>query len=33
VFAEENGWRETRNHADLADRDRFVTAVWPGADS
>ena len=31
VFAEENGWRETRNHADLAGRDRFVTAVWPGA--
>ncbi len=33
VFAEENGWRETRNHADLAGRDRFVTAVWPGAHS
>ncbi len=31
VFAEENGWRETRNHTDLAGRDRFVTAVWPGA--
>jgi release factor glutamine methyltransferase len=30
VFAEENGWRETRNHTDLAGRDRFVTAVWPG---
>jgi release factor glutamine methyltransferase len=31
VFAEENGWREARNHTDLAGRDRFVTAVWPGA--
>jgi release factor glutamine methyltransferase len=30
VFSEENGWRETRNHTDLAGRDRFVTAVWPG---
>ena len=30
VFAEENGWRETRNHTDLAGRDRFVTAIWPG---
>src|ERR1035441_10271009 len=29
VFAEERGWRETRNHADLAGRDRFVTATWP----
>jgi len=29
VFAEENGWRDTRNHADLAGRDRFVTAVRP----
>jgi release factor glutamine methyltransferase len=29
VFAEENGWRETRNHTDLARRDRFVTAVKP----
>jgi release factor glutamine methyltransferase len=28
VFAEENGWRQTRNHSDLAGRDRFVTAVW-----
>lgn len=27
VFAEENGWRATRNHGDLAGRDRFVTAV------
>jgi release factor glutamine methyltransferase len=27
VFAEENGWRATRNHRDLAGRDRFVTAV------
>jgi release factor glutamine methyltransferase len=30
VFAEESGWRQTRNHTDLAGRDRFVTAVWPG---
>jgi len=29
VFAEENGWLETRNHADLARRDRFVTAAKP----
>jgi len=29
VFAEENGWKETRNHADLAGLDRFVTAIWP----
>jgi release factor glutamine methyltransferase len=27
VFAEENGWRETRNHLDLSGRDRFVTAA------
>ncbi len=27
VFTEENGWRETRNHVDLAGRDRFVTAA------
>jgi release factor glutamine methyltransferase len=26
VFAEENGWKDTRNHKDLAGRDRFVTA-------
>jgi len=26
VFAEERGWRDTRNHKDLAGRDRFVTA-------
>jgi len=26
VFAEENGWRGTLNHIDLAGRDRFVTA-------
>jgi release factor glutamine methyltransferase len=26
VFAEEQGWRDTRNHKDLAGRDRFVTA-------
>ncbi len=30
VFAEENGWKETRNHCDLAGLDRFVTAIWPG---
>jgi release factor glutamine methyltransferase len=30
VFAEERGWRDTRNHRDLAGRDRFVTATWPG---
>ncbi len=30
IFAEERGWRGTRNHRDLADRDRFVTATWPG---
>ncbi len=29
VFAEESGWREARNHCDLAGRDRFVTAVLP----
>jgi release factor glutamine methyltransferase len=29
VFAEESGWRETRNHADLSGRDRFVTAARP----
>src|ERR1022692_2065113 len=27
TFPEERGWRETRNHKDLAGRDRFVTAV------
>jgi release factor glutamine methyltransferase len=26
AFAEERGWRDTRNHKDLAGRDRFVTA-------
>jgi release factor glutamine methyltransferase len=31
VFAEESGWRDTRNHKDLAGLDRFVTAVWSGA--
>jgi release factor glutamine methyltransferase len=31
VFPEERGWRDTRNRKDLARRDRFVTAVWPGA--
>ncbi len=30
VFCEEVGWRDTRNHKDLARRDRFVTATWPG---
>jgi release factor glutamine methyltransferase len=30
VFSEESGWKDTRNHKDLAHRDRFVTAVWPG---
>ena len=30
VFCEEAGWRDTRNHTDLARRDRFVTAMWPG---
>ena len=30
VFPEEQGWRDTRNNKDLAGRDRFVTAVWPG---
>ena len=30
VFPEEDGWRDTRNHKDLARRDRFVTATWPG---
>ncbi len=30
VFAEELGWRDTANHRDLARRDRFVTASWPG---
>jgi len=29
VFAESSGWRGTRNHADLAGRDRFVTAARP----
>ncbi len=28
VFAEENGWQQTRNHTDLSGRDRFVTATW-----
>jgi len=30
VFPEEAGWRDPRNHKDLARRDRFVTATWPG---
>ena len=29
VFAEENGWSQTRNHTDLVGRDRFVTTVRP----
>lgn len=29
TFAEETGWRDTRNHSDLAGRDRFVTAARP----
>jgi release factor glutamine methyltransferase len=28
VFAEENGWRQTRTNTDLSGRDRFVTATW-----
>ncbi len=31
IFAEERGWQGTRNHKDLAGRDRFVTAASPGA--
>jgi release factor glutamine methyltransferase len=31
IFSEEAGWRDTRNHRDLAGRDRFVTATSPGA--
>jgi release factor glutamine methyltransferase len=31
IFSEEAGWRDTRNHRDLANRDRFVTATWPGS--
>jgi len=30
LFAEEAGWRDTANHRDLARKDRFVTATWPG---
>jgi release factor glutamine methyltransferase len=30
VFPEEVGWRDTANHKDLARRDRFVSAAWPG---
>jgi release factor glutamine methyltransferase len=33
VFTEERGWRDTRNHRDLAGLDRFVTATWPGQPS
>ncbi|HWF79829.1 MAG TPA: peptide chain release factor N(5)-glutamine methyltransferase [Streptosporangiaceae bacterium] len=28
LFAEEDGWKQTRNHTDLAGLDRFVTATW-----
>jgi len=31
IFSEEAGWRDTRNHRDLSNRDRFVTAAFPGA--
>jgi release factor glutamine methyltransferase len=31
IFAEESGWRGTRNHRDLAGRDRFVTAALDSA--
>jgi release factor glutamine methyltransferase len=31
LFTEEHGWRDTRNHQDLAGRDRFVTARWQPA--
>lgn len=31
VFAEERGWRDVRNHTDLASRDRFVTATLSAA--
>jgi release factor glutamine methyltransferase len=31
IFSEEAGWRDTRNHKDLAGRDRFVTASFPGS--
>jgi release factor glutamine methyltransferase len=30
VFTEEAGWRDTANHKDLARKDRFITAMWPG---
>jgi release factor glutamine methyltransferase len=30
IFSEEAGWRDTRNNRDLAGKDRFVTAVFPG---
>jgi release factor glutamine methyltransferase len=32
IFAEERGWRDTRNHKDLAGRDRFVTARLAGSE-
>jgi release factor glutamine methyltransferase len=28
MFPEDDGWRDIRNHKDLAGRDRFVTARW-----
>src|SRR5580704_2256069 len=33
VFAEERGWRDPRNHKDLAGRDRFVTATRLSAET
>ena len=30
LFPESGGWRDIRNHRDLAGRDRFVTARWAG---
>src|SRR5262249_10923155 len=33
IFAEERGWRDTRNHKDLAGPDRVVTARPAGAPS
>src|SRR6202042_769227 len=33
VFPEESGWRDTRNHKDLAGRDRLVTATRLSAET
>lgn len=30
IFSEEAGWHDTRNNRDLSNRDRFVSATWPG---